>query len=143
MQRPGGDGPGESKTTMITVTKEQLGSNGKRFAYPSRRFRDLETAATYAADFAAQQIGVPGTWIVLRAFGSHAPLYREIKVASFRWLVTNARSGAELGTYDAPDAPGALEAMARAAGYASHAEACEVAPVAPRELQVTKVEVTP
>lgn len=30
MQRPGGDGPGESKTTMITVTKEQLGGATRR-----------------------------------------------------------------------------------------------------------------
>ncbi len=65
---------------MIHVTKEQLGNNGKRFAYPGRRFTDLDTAARYAADLAAEQAGVPGTWIILRANGKHGAACRSLKV---------------------------------------------------------------
>jgi len=65
---------------MIIVRKEQLGTDGKRFARKGRRFTDLDAAARYAADFAAEQAGVPGTWIVLRSNGAHGAACRSLKV---------------------------------------------------------------
>ena len=83
---------------MIIVRKEQLGTDGKRFAYPGKAFTDLDAAARYAAYFAAEQAGVPGTWIVLRglAFYAHA-----VGTAAFPGLVLadGLGFGASLGAF--------------------------------------------
>ena len=64
---------------MIIVRKEQLGTDGKRFAYPGKAFTDLDAAARYAAYFAAEQAGVPGTWIVLLTNGKHGAACRSLR----------------------------------------------------------------
>ena len=56
-----------------------------------------------------------------------------------KYLITNAKSGAELGVYEGATEAEALDAMARDAGYADYAACCEVAPAAEGEIVMIEV----
>ena len=57
-----------------------------------------------------------------------------------KYLITNSRSGMDLGVYKGDTEEEALDAMARDAGYSDYAECCEAAPAREGEIVVTRVE---
>lgn len=54
-------------TWNFKVSKKQRGSQGQWFAYRGRGFATEDEAIAYAEEFADQQVGVPGTRIVVTA----------------------------------------------------------------------------
>ncbi|HAX81606.1 MAG TPA: hypothetical protein DCY40_03425 [Actinobacteria bacterium] len=56
------------------------------------------------------------------------------------WEISNPRSGAILGRWDAATAEAALDAMARDAGYADYADCCEQVPPPDGGLDVVNLD---